>query len=99
MTTQEIRDEFEATLKVLLAKIGEHARAQLEYSIKENISSGILQPEEVAAHAINSGIVSAFNSVHGWDTDAAFHLAHDLLEDVNLHDYAKALQDHDEKSE
>jgi hypothetical protein len=90
-TKQQAILEFEANLNKLLFNIRQKAENQFKYNLETNVPRNILTIDQTAQHAINQGFTSAFNTVNGWDCDAAIRIAFDILEDCNAHTEAKAL--------
>lgn len=91
MTKEESHKEFSDKLAILIHSITQFANSQFDYNWKENVHKGIVEENLRANHAINSGLVSAINSMGKWDTNFTIRFAMDLLEDCNLPEAVKAL--------
>lgn len=86
-----LQAQFSNELNQLLCSIRENALNQFEYNLKQNIPRDILQPDEVVGQAISHGVVSAISRRNDWGIEPSIQFAHDILEDVNAHIEAAAL--------
>lgn len=84
--------DFKAALDALLRRIEENATRQFIYNEKTNVPRGIMPPQDSIPFAIRSGVASAVNSAAEWDCQNAIDYAHDILEDANCHEHARALR-------
>lgn len=93
MKEQITQMEFQDKLNSFIVKLRKCAESQFQYNLNHNIPKGIAEItlENAGEHALNCGIVSAFNSQNGFDRHAALLMAHHILEDANCHNEAKAL--------
>lgn len=86
-------DAFTALLNQFLTEAAKRAMAQHEYNQRVNIPGGIVSAADAPLNAVVHGIVSAWNAIHHWSCEPAALLAHDVLEDVNMHSEAAPLWD------
>ena len=84
-------ERFSWSLNTLLTDMRDSALKQFKYNLDVNVPNG-MKPELAPQHAITSALVLNANKRTGWDSEAAINLAALIVEDVNLHDLARAIR-------